>query len=68
MKTRSKGCTQATSSAKAGISVSAGRRIEAGEKKSSNQPRQWRTRKDPFFEVWGTEVVPLLEQSPTLTL
>jgi transposase InsO family protein len=67
MKTRSKGCTQATSSAKAGISVSVGRRIEAGEKKSSNKPRQWRTKKDPFFEVWGTEIVPLLEQSPTLT-
>lgn len=28
----------------------------------SKQPRNWRTRSDPFAEVWESEVVPLLRQ------
>ena len=66
MKNRQAGCTQDTSAAKAGISTRSGRRIEKGEN-SARQERNWRTRKDPFEDVWGSELVPLLEKEPSLT-
>ena len=31
-----------------------------------SKERHWRTRKDPFAEVWDSEVVPLLEKQPAL--
>ena len=68
MNTRSKGYTQITSSAKSGISVSSGRRIETNKRNTRSSPqRKWRTRKDPFVNVWDDEIVFLLEQNPTLT-
>jgi hypothetical protein len=68
MKTRSKGCTQATSSARAGISVSSGQRIEAGNHSAlSPTTRSWRTRDDPFGDVWDSDIKLLLEESPDLT-
>ena len=66
MKHRQTGCTQALSSAKAGISVRSGRRIEKGEKPDKNT-RHWKTRKDPFEAVWTSELVPLLENDHELT-
>lgn len=66
MKNRQVGCTQETSAAKAGISVRSGRRIETGQKNERKQ-RHWRTRKDPFQDVWESELVPLLEKEPSLT-
>ena len=38
-------------------------KINPGNKKK----RHWRTRKDPFEEVWDTEIVPQLKQCPALT-
>lgn len=66
MKNRQTGLTQETSSAKAGISVRSGRRIEKGEK-TRHKERKWRTRKDPLEAVWDSELVPLLENESSLT-
>ncbi len=66
MKNRQTGCTQELSSAKAGISVRSGRRVEKGET-VKQKSRHWRTRKDPLEAVWDTQLVPLLEQEPSLT-
>lgn len=66
MKSRQSGLTQETSAAKAGISRRSGRRIEK-QTNATPAPRYWKTRKDPFAAVWEAELVPLLEQEPTLT-
>jgi hypothetical protein len=68
MKERKSGKTQATASAKSGMSERSGRRIEKGELQSgNNRKRYWRTRPDPFAEVWEREVVPLLIMNSQLT-
>lgn len=67
LKARLNGCTQETSAAKGGFSVSTARRIEKGEHQPQvGKPRPWRTRKDPFAEVWESELVPMLEREPQL--
>ena len=61
------GESQASASAKAGVSERTGRRIEAGQHQPlRNKGRHWRTRKDPFAEVWDSEVAPLLQNEPRL--
>ena len=66
MSTKNTGHIQQTAAAKAGISERSGRRIENGEH-SMPKARDWKTRKDPFEEVWSSELEPLLEQEPALT-
>jgi len=66
MKHRQSDCTQEAASAKAGISIRSGRRIEKGEITRPGE-RHWRTRKDPFKAVWESELVPILEREPSLT-
>ena len=67
MSHRKQGEPQASASAKAGISERTGRRIEADQVNPlESKERHWRTRKDPFAEVWDREVVPLLEEQPRL--
>ena len=67
MSSRKQGQTQEQASAKAGVSERSGRRIEDGRiSVMENQERHWRTRKDPFAEVWDSEVVALLEKQPAL--
>lgn len=66
MKHRQTGCTQELSSAKAGISIRSGRRIEKGEK-PDKPSRHWKTRQDPFEAVWVSELEPLLENDHELT-
>lgn len=59
--------TQVQAAAQTGISERSARRIEdAGELPSQSPRRYWRSRVDPFAEVWDSEVAPLLEQAPTL--
>jgi hypothetical protein len=54
--------TLATASAAAGMSERSGRKWKKGPLPSqAKKSRWWRTRTDPFAEVWETEVVPLLE-------
>ena len=64
MKQRNQGDTQQQASAKAGISERSGRRIDSGVLPKKKEPRQWRTRKDPFIEVWASEILPLLKKEP----
>jgi len=61
------GISQATASAKAGMSERTARKYahSARSPSQSKVPHTWRTRPDPFAEVW-LEVVALLQQAPTL--
>jgi len=58
--------SQVTSAAKVGISERSARRIEKGEHQSQHQPRQYRTRKDPFNGLFEKHLVPLLKLNPEL--
>ena len=56
-----KGENQDLAAATAGISTRTGQRWESGPLPSQRKPeRTWRTRSDPFAEVWDHEVVVLL--------
>ena len=67
MDERNAGVTQIVAAAKAGISESSGRRIERGRTPVGQRPiRQYRTRTDPFQEVWRSDVVPILERAPLI--
>lgn len=56
------GKTQEAAAAAAGMSVRAARKWQSGPLPSAGkQARWWRTRGDPFSEVWESKVVPLLE-------
>ena len=67
MSTRETGHRQVTAAAKAGISERTARRLERRERLAGQvKKRDWRTRPDPFEEVWGSELVPLLEAHPHL--
>ena len=67
MSNRKQGQTQEQASAKAGVSERSGRRIDGGRiGVLETKGRDWRTRKDPFAEVWDSEVVGLLETQPGL--
>lgn len=59
--------SQGLAAAKAGISVRSARRIENSVTLPSQNPRRyWRSRTDPFAQVWDTEIVPLLRSAPKL--
>ena len=68
MQHRQQGVSQETAAAKAGISVRSGRRIETADSSSRYDcDRDWRTREDPLETVWNSELLPLLENEPSLT-
>ena len=67
MASRKAGHTQAASAARSGFSESTARRVEQTPVLPSQRPlRQYRTRVDPFHEVWRSEIVPLLERIPAI--
>jgi hypothetical protein len=67
MNSRQQNYTQATSAAKAGISVRSGGEIDAGQWVNPKiKPRHWRTRSDPLQGVWEEVLLPMLEQTPNL--
>ena len=60
---RMEGKSQVAAAAVAGMSERTARKWETGPLPSSGNPaRTWRTRRDPFEEVWAEEIVPLLER------
>lgn len=55
------GKTQAAAAAASGMSLRTAREWDSGPGPSATkQPRDWRTRPDPFAAVWHTDVEPLL--------
>ena len=57
------GKTQAAAAAAAGMSLRTAREWDSGPAPSATkQPRDWRTRPDPFAAVWLTEIEPLLQR------
>ncbi|MDN5850821.1 MAG: IS21 family transposase [Nitrococcus sp.] len=67
MSQRRSGKKQIAAAAQAGISERTARRLDRGTGgRSANDPRQWRTRTDPFAAVWTTELAPQLERDPAL--
>lgn len=68
MTSRTLGLTQAISSAKAGFSPRSGRTLESlAILPSQRRQKRWRTRPDPFKEVWESKIVPLLKETPHLS-
>ena len=66
MEARIEGKTQAVSAARAGFSERTARRLAHNDHRPARAHRSWRTRNDPFAEVWEKELVPLLEAGPRL--
>ena len=65
MSSRKEGETQATSAVQAGFSERTARRIDESPilpSQARASPRQYRTRRDPFEEVWHQDLLPLLRQ------
>ena len=60
------GKTQRAASAKSGLSERTGRRISKGELIIAKSSHHWRTRQDPLADVWDSQLVPLLENTPSL--
>ena len=57
------GKTQAAAAAASGMSLRTAREWDSGPTPSATkQPRDWRTRPDPFGAVWLTDVEPLLQR------
>lgn len=57
------GQSQQAAAAAAGMSIRSARKYQSGPLPSqAKKTRHWRTRSNPFHEVWDTEVVPLLQQ------
>ena len=55
------GKVQETAAAVAGMSVRSARKWQRGPLPSgAKEERSWRTRKDPFVDVWASRVVPML--------
>lgn len=68
MKERKAGKSQETAAAKAGICERSGRRIEKGDlQPGCKRTRDWRTRTDPFGDVWKEEIEPLLSKNSQLS-
>lgn len=62
-----KDSTQTIAAAKAGISERSARRIDTQQLHPNSGVRSWRTRSDPLVDVWDSIVVPLLEDSESIT-
>lgn len=61
-KKQMQGMEQEAAAAAAGMSVRTARQWQDGPMPSeTKKPRDWRTRQDPFEEMWESDVVPLLE-------
>ena len=70
MSHRQQGLSQQSAAAKAGFSERTARRIEQSPNptSSSAEPsRHWRTRKDPFADIWDDTLRPMLERDAALS-
>jgi len=63
MENRKNKSTQAVAAARAGISAQTAYKIDHNKHRpKKDRKHDWKTRKDPFVEVWDKSVKPLLEQ------
>ena len=63
MENRKNKSTQAVAAARAGISAPTAHKIDHdNHRPKKDRKHDWKTRKDPFAEVWDKSVKPLLEQ------
>lgn len=66
MQSRERGKSIAAAAAQAGFSERSSYNIASRSFKPAHQKRNWKTRPDPFEEVWESELVPKLVSSPRL--
>jgi hypothetical protein len=67
LKARADGHPRVTAAAKGGFSVRTAERIDKAEHQpNKDRPRDYRTREDPYGEVWANEILPMLEKEPRL--
>lgn len=64
---RKNGLNQNAASAKTGISQRSGRTIEKDGPPKPGKGRHWRTRKDPFADVWESDIEPFLIEYPEVS-
>ena len=62
MQSKQDGKTIEVAAARAGFSERSAYRIQNPERNLKAKKRQWKTRQDPFEDVWKTDLVPLLKQ------
>ncbi len=66
MKYRKEGKPQIVAAAKAGFGERSARNIKQRNFRETKSPHNWRTKEDPFKNVWDSELVSMLEHSPRL--
>jgi hypothetical protein len=68
MASRKEGYSQAAAAARSGLSERSGRRVGVDSMLPSqrDRTRRYRTRQDPFAEVWREELVPMLQAMPNM--
>ncbi len=66
MQFKQEGKSQEIAAAKAGFCERSARNVESRDFKTAQQIRFYRTRMDPFEEVWESELIPLLRERPLL--
>ena len=58
--------TKQAAAARAEVSISSAYRMDKGKLTGDKKNREWKTRKDPFTNVWDDLIVPKLEAHPSL--
>lgn len=66
MQSRKSGKSIATASAQAAFSERSAYNVANRSYSTTEKKRKWKTRKDPFGNVWHDELIPILETSPKL--
>lgn len=66
MQSKERGKSLAVAAAQAGFSERSAYNVASRSYATANRKRSWRTRSDPYENVWESEIVPLLESSPNL--
>ena len=66
MRSEQEGKKIKVAAARAGFSERSAYRVQDSERKLNPEKRSWKTRIDPFEDVWEKDLVPLLEAEPKL--
>jgi hypothetical protein len=66
MQSKQHGSSQKVAAACAGFSERSAYNVNKLTLEPTHNQRRWKTRLDPFADVWQSELIPLLEESPKL--